>query len=169
MIEEFKKPWRNLFRTMLMYLIIASVGTVLLVSLALAQEFPQLPDPKLTPGVVDPVATGEKICISGYTGTVRNVSEATKKKVFALYGIDRTKDKFEIDHLISLELGGSNDIKNLWPQSYTTKPWNAHKKDQLENKLHRMICDGIIDMPTAQKEIATNWIEAYKKYIGEPK
>jgi hypothetical protein len=141
----------------------------LLISSASAKEFPILPDPALTPGVVDQDATMEKICLSGYTGTVRNVSSATKKKVFEEYGIDPKADNFEIDHLISLELGGSNDIKNLWPQSYTTMPWNAHVKDRLENKLHRMICDGIITMEDAQKQISTDWIKTYKKYIGEPK
>jgi len=141
----------------------------LLISSASAKEFPILPDPALTPGVVDQNATMEKICLSGYTGTVRNVSSATKKKVFEEYGIDPKADKFEVDHLISLELGGSNDIKNLWPQSYTTMPWNAHVKDRLENKLHRMICDGIITMEDAQQQISTDWIKTYKKYIGEPK
>ena len=67
--------------------------------------------------------------------------------------------------MISLELGGANDIKNLWPESYTTVPYNAHVKDDLENKLHRMICSGQIDMKTAQTEIATDWIGAYKKYV----
>lgn len=140
-----------------------------LISSASAAEFPIMPNPDLTPGVVDTNATMEKICLSGYTGTVRNVSSATKKKVFQEYNIDPKADKFEIDHLISLELGGSNDIKNLWPQSYTTMPWNARVKDRLENKLHKMICDGIITMEYAQKQISTDWIATYKKYIGEPK
>lgn len=131
-----------------------------------AAELPQLPDSKMTPGAVDPAGTVDKICTVGYTATVRNVPDSLKKQVFAEYNIDPKSDKFEVDHLISLELGGSNDIKNLWPQSYTTTPWNAHKKDTLENKLHALICAKKLDMATAQKDIATNWIEAYKKYVG---
>jgi hypothetical protein len=65
-----------------------------------------------------------------------------------------------------LELGGSNDITNLWPQSFITKPWNAHVKDTLENKLHELICSKKVPMKTAQQEIATNWIDAYHKYVG---
>jgi hypothetical protein len=126
---------------------------------------PQTPDPKLTPGAVDPAATVKKICTSGYTAKVRYVTPAVKKQVFAEYGIDPKSDKFEVDHLISLELGGSNDIKNLWPQSYTTTPYNAHIKDHLEDTLHSMVCKGEIDLATAQKEISTDWIAAYKKYI----
>ena len=67
--------------------------------------------------------------------------------------------------MISLELGGSNSIKNLWPQSFKTQPWNAHVKDALENRLHEEICSGQIEMTTAQHEIATDWIAAYKKHF----
>src|SRR5262249_28241155 len=85
---------------------------------------------------------------------------------YAAYGITSHQPReYEVDHLISLELGGSNSIKNLWPQSYLTQPYNAHVKDVLENKLHKMVCDGTIDLRTAQREIATNWIEAYRKYV----
>jgi hypothetical protein len=141
---------------------------VLSTTMALAQPLPQVPDPKLTPGVVNPAATKEIICVSGYTSQpgVRNVTDATKKKVFAEYGVDPKADQFEIDHLISLELGGSNDIKNLWPQAYNTKPLNAHVKDALENKLHTLICSGKADLATVQKDIAADWTKAYVKYVG---
>jgi hypothetical protein len=134
---------------------------------ALAAEMPIRPDPVMTPGAIDSAATNEKICTVGYTSTVRNVPDSVKKQVFTNYKIDSKSDKFEVDHLISLELGGSNDIKNLWPQSYTTVPWNAHKKDVLENKLHKMICEGKITMQQAQQEISSDWIVAYTKYVGE--
>jgi len=126
---------------------------------------PILPNPVMTPGVSDPRGTRENICLSGYSGSVRNVPNRVKQQAFDLYHLDRTKDKYEIDHLISLELGGSNDIKNLWPQSYTTKPWNAHVKDKLENRLHREICDGILTVQEAQEAIKTDWIKTYcEKY-----
>lgn len=123
--------------------------------------FPILPNPHSTPGTIEENVTREQLCLAGYTGTVRNVPEAKKQSVFELYNVDPTKDKYEIDHLISLELGGSNDIKNLWPQSYTTMPWNAHVKDKLENRLHREICDGIITIEEAQELIAHDWIDSY--------
>ena len=63
--------------------------------------------------------------------------------MFAEYGITRRAPReYEVDHLISLELGGSNSIRNLWPQSYLTQPWNAHVKDRLENNLHAMVVSG---------------------------
>jgi hypothetical protein len=63
------------------------------------------------------------------------------------------------------ELDGSHSIKNLWPESYRISPWNARVKDRLENRLHELLCDGELDLKTAQCEIAANWIEAYKKYV----
>ena len=61
--------------------------------------------------------------------------------------------------------GGSNAVKNLWPQSFQTQPWNAHVKDQLENTLHQLVCAGEVDLATAQHDIATDWIAAYRKYF----
>ena len=128
---------------------------------------PVSPDHNLTPGVVDPQATVEKICTPHYTETVRHVTMKMKKQVFKLYGIDQYSDSFEVDHLISLELGGSNDIKNLWPESYTTTPYNARDKDALENRLHKLVCQGKIPLIQAQKEIAEDWIKAHQDYIQQ--
>jgi hypothetical protein len=72
-----------------------------------------------------------------------------------------------MDHLIPLSLGGSNSIRNLWRQTYHTTPWNAHVKDVLELRLHNLVCNGKVDLQTAQHEIATDWIKAYQKYIAE--
>jgi hypothetical protein len=104
----------------------------------------------------------------GYTKKVRNVTAQMKREVYALYGLKTHEPReYEVDHLISLELGGSNSVKNLWPQSYRTSPWNAKVKDTLENRLHGMICHGEISMETAQNAIKKDWIAAYKKYVGK--
>jgi hypothetical protein len=124
-----------------------------------------LPNPGRTPGDVLDV-TPKDFCVSGYTAKVRNVSEAEKNSVYQEYGITSHKPgAYEVDHLISLELGGSNSVRNLWPQSYSGE-WNAHIKDDLENKLHELVCSGRVDMKTAQQAIATNWIAAYQKYMN---
>jgi len=128
---------------------------------------PQLPDSVKTPGAV--LTTDlEKICVVGYTKTVRDVSERLKNEIYDEYGIYSHEPKeFEIDHLISLELGGSNEKTNLWAQSYKTSPYNATLKDVLEHKMHRLVCSHQLDIKQAQKEISTNWIEAYHKYVGK--
>ena len=126
---------------------------------------PLLPDSKMTPGATLPV-TRDDICVPGYTQKVRNVPADVKRQIYTEYGIPSHKPgEYEVDHLISLELGGSNSIKNLWPQSYLTQPWNAHVKDALENELHSEVCSGTLDLAAAQHEISTDWIAAYKKHF----
>ena len=136
-------------------------------SAATAQKAsPILPNRALTPGATLPVKVDD-IRVPGYTKKVRNVPQDVKDKVYAEYGIThRAPREYEVDHLISLELGGSNSVLNLWPQSYLTQPWNAHVKDRLENKLHAMVVSGQMSLPNAQRMIATNWIAAYKKVFG---
>ena len=138
----------------------------LLCSSALALSSPLSPDPKLTPG--DVLTSDPKIiCVSGYTQTVRDVPQTLKNQVYKIYGVTTRKPReFEVDHLISLELGGSNSIRNLWPESFLTQPFNAHVKDNLENKLHDLACSGTITFAQAQQAIAKDWIGAYKKYVG---
>ena len=124
-----------------------------------------MPDPQLTPGATLDV-TNDDICVPGYAKKVRNVPAAVKQQAYTAYGITRhAPGEYEVDHLISLELGGSNALQNLWPQSYQTQPWNAHVKDHLENELHRLVCAGQVALATAQHDIATDWIAAYKKYF----
>jgi hypothetical protein len=123
-----------------------------------------LPDPKMTPGDVLDV-TPQDFCVSGYSSKVRDVPESVKNEAYQEYGItSHQPGAYEVDHLISLELGGSNSLRNLWPQSYSGE-WNAHTKDALENKLHALVCSGSLDMKVAQQAIATNWIAAYEKYV----
>ena len=140
---------------------------LLLLSTSVCANGPVRPMYSITPGVLDPSATVNKICKPHYTETVRHVTMKTKKEVFKIYGIDQYSDSFEVDHLIPLELGGSNDIKNLWPESYTTTPYNAHDKDVLENKLHKMVCDGEITLIKAQAEIAKDWVRAHQDYVQQ--
>jgi hypothetical protein len=122
--------------------------------------------PKLTPGDTFDV-TAQDLCVPGYAKKVRNVPEEMRRQVYREYGItSRGRGDYEIDHLISLELGGSNSIKNLWPESYRTSPWNARVKDRLEDKLHQLVCGGQLDLKTGQQAIASNWIEAYQKYVS---
>ena len=126
---------------------------------------PLLPDARMTPGDTLDV-TVQDLCVPGYTQKVRDVPASVKRQVYAEYDIpSHQPGEYEVDHLISLELGGSNSVKNLWPQSYQTQPWNAHVKDDLENKLHAMVCSGQLDLKVAQHDIATDWIAAYKKYF----
>jgi hypothetical protein len=126
-----------------------------------------LPDPTITPGVVALTDT-KTVCATGSTRDERHVSEAMKAASYAQYGaVKKAGVCCEVDHLISLELGGASDPKNLWPQPYSPKP-GAHEKDWLENELHKEVCSGKITLADAQKEIAADWYAAYLKRKTTP-
>jgi len=124
-----------------------------------------VPDPACTPGAVLTTDT-TAICKSGYTKTIRDVPLAQKKQVFEEYGIPWSlHSKYEVDHLISLELGGSNDLANLWPQS-SMLPNGSKTKDQFENYLHTQICGEKIPIQKVQHELATNWLTYYNDWLS---
>lgn len=116
-----------------------------------------LPDASCTPGDVFANATTAQICKAGYAQLVRDVPQSEKDRVFAEYGIaQHPPGAYEIDHLVSLELAGSNDITNLWPEAALPKP-GFHEKDQVEGYLHAQVCSGKMPLKQAQTAIATNW------------
>src|SRR6266851_5773151 len=109
---------------------IATIAVGLLLALpAIAGDLPIRPDPKLTPGAIL-TTDAAKVCQPGYSKTVRHTSGKLKALIYREYSLDRTSGHFEIDHLISLELGGADVAENLWPESQDTTPWNAHVKDK---------------------------------------
>lgn len=71
----------------------------------------------------------------------------------------------EIDHIVSLELGCSNAIANLFPERADAHP-GYRAKDRLENALHDAVCRDAMRLRTAQRGIATNWQRLYRKVFG---
>jgi hypothetical protein len=150
--------------------------------LLLLAALPLLPDARLTPGDIASTNTNE-VCTAGYADRHRDVSAAKKKAIYAAYGlvaggrwrwvlgVHVFDSDFEVDHLISLQLGGSNDPRNLWPQSYRTRTFNATSKDSLENRLHWLVCHDRLQLAEAQRVIRVNWMDAYREFIlnGPPK
>jgi hypothetical protein len=122
-----------------------------------------LPDAACTPGAIFADATVDKICTPGYSSQVRNVPSSVKDEVYAEYGItSHEPGQYEVDHLVSLQLGGSNDIANLWPEPADPPP-GFHEKDKVENYLHDQICSGSLPLRQAQYEISTDWLSVYKR------
>jgi hypothetical protein len=124
-----------------------------------------VPQARLTPGSTIRVSERD---VCGAASSVRDhfIPVTVQRQVFEEYGIPDVEPRaYEVDYLITPELGGSDDIRNLWPQSYSETVWNAHVKDALENRLHQLVCEGRIDLATAQQEISSDWIGAYKKYF----
>ncbi|HLX57956.1 MAG TPA: HNH endonuclease signature motif containing protein [Ktedonobacteraceae bacterium] len=122
-----------------------------------------LPDSACTPGAIFTNATVQQICTPGYASSVRNVPFSEADQAYAEYGIyHHYSGQYEVDHLVPLELGGSNDIANLWPEAANPTP-GFHQKDQVENYLHDQVCSGTMSLKEAQTEIATNWIAVYNR------
>lgn len=122
----------------------------------------QLPDRRCTPGSIDPAVTQANIhrtiCVTGYTKRVRppeSQTEAFKfNDAYPAYGVAH-RVKTELDHQVSLELGGSNDATNLWPEPEKSIP---NTKDRVENAAHAAVCSGRMTLVTAQNDIAKNWV-----------
>ena len=123
----------------------------------------QLPDPRCTPGSVDPDVTqadiGSTICKRGWTATVRPPEAQTERfkydVAYPAYGTP-SAERTELDHLVPLELGGSNDATNLWPEY----PPTPNPKDSVENALNAAVCDGKVSLTAAQDAIASDWLTA---------
>lgn len=133
----------------------------------------ELPDLDLTPGVAAPM-TMRKLCHTKWGKDARKVTAAMKREVFASYGLTgnldrscKSKRHFEVDHLISRELGGADDVRNLWPQCYGGE-WSAVAKDRVENRLHKEVCAGRLTLAAAQKEIRADWRIPFRRYFGNP-
>ena len=123
----------------------------------------QFPDRNCTPGSVDPAVTQanihQTICVTGYTATVRPPEIQTEAfkfgRAYPAYGVVHGT-RTELDHFIPLELGGSNDAQNLWPEPETSIP-NA--KDYVENAARDAVCSGRMKLATAQNAMAMNWVQ----------
>jgi hypothetical protein len=97
---------------------------------------------------------------------VGQVSTPLRQEVFREYGILNVRGgDYEVDYLIAPGLGGVEAIRNFWPESSRSRTWNAYAKDALEEHLHQLVCPGDLDLSTAQRDIATDWLAAYSKYF----
>ena len=122
-----------------------------------------LPDRALTPGAVSTMTAAE-LC-SG-TRPSRVVTAATRDRVLRAYRMEGVHaSEYELDALITPELGGTTDEANLWPQRYESPLWTAYVKDELEELLPALVCRGEIELARAQQEIAADWVGAYKRHF----
>jgi hypothetical protein len=147
------------------------VVLVLLFVTAVARAQSALPTISITPGVARPL-TQLVVCSTVWGRDARHVTLAMKKQVFAAYGIPWDQHAaYEVDHLISRELGGADDVKNLWPEPWYIavegKEMGAHQKDHVENATHRAVCAGTISLADAQAQIVEDWTVLYRRFVGD--
>lgn len=131
---------------------------------AAAIEAGALPVASLTPGATMEIDVRE-VC-DETPRPPQEIGAAVRLAVLRSYGMESVPaDQYELDYLITPQLGGAPDARNLWPQRYEARVWNAGVKDQLEDLLPRLVCQGRVDLRTAQREIAADWVSAYRKYF----
>jgi hypothetical protein len=125
-----------------------------------------LPDRDCTSGTRYRLVDRARVCTPGYAGRVRDVPQSRKDAVYHAYGMKRHFNgrNGEVDHLVSLELGGTNATANLFPEAASPTP-GSHEKDRLENRLHDLVCSGQISLRRAQRAIAGDWVRAYRAYV----
>jgi hypothetical protein len=116
-----------------------------------------LPDPKITPGALNPKvrqSTIKKtICKAGWTKTIRppvSYTNALKIQQMLLYEDTGSPSEYEEDHFIPLELGGApRNPKNLWPEPHS----QSKLSDPLETSLKWKICKGLMKLAKARAAI----------------
>jgi hypothetical protein len=131
-----------------------------------------LPDPACTPGALNETLSLEVLTKDNFkTDCVRDRAESSEKKAatYAWYKIHQPSNNTgqnqicELDHLVSLELGGADTLDNIWPQCGPSRTQlNARffkRKDAVEHFLAKQVRDGKISLADAQRRIAEDWTQ----------
>lgn len=130
------------------------------------------PDPTCTPGAINPTITAEVLQNPNFTTKcVRShaTTDQQKAKTYQFYGIEHPDNNSggtqtcELDHLISLELGGADTLDNIWPQCGPSNVALSERffkrKDAVENFLAKQVKEGKISLIDAQRGIASDWTQ----------
>ncbi len=132
-----------------------------------------VPDPRFTPGEINPEVTqeniGETVCMSGWTNTIRPpgsfIAELKCQQMRARH-LPGSPGEYHEDHLVPLCAGGHpSDARNLWPQPLAGQ-WRDADKNQLEQSVCRQLCRGDITIEQAQSWfLAPDWTKSYERYF----
>jgi hypothetical protein len=174
------RPWHGIFEPMLSKRQWAYVCAALLLvalgawfSLRLRRQAVRLasaqlrllPNRAFTPGAALAIQR-QDVCEAEDNDPSWMIPSSVQQQALREYGVAPSQAReYQLDYLIPPALGGTSDIHNLWPEPYAETVWNAHAKDALENRLRELVCGGKLDLPSAQRDIAADWISAYKRYF----
>jgi hypothetical protein len=129
-----------------------------------------LPDPACTPGAVTPAVTESNIettiCSARYVAAVqppRREANAVKRRLMRAYGDRQPSRAYELDHLVPLDLGGTNAVHNLWPELNEPIPQARNAKDLVERSLHEAVCGHRVTLTAAQRAITADWTTALSR------
>ncbi len=181
--DEWNQPWSARLRSVLNFSSLnvaarpAGLGVAVLVVLAavwmsnsarlvlepMTEPAAPLPMAWLTPGAVSNL-TARELCAGARPS--RLVTADSQQQVLRSYRMQNVSARtYELDALITPELGGTTVPANLWPQRYDSPVWNARVKDELETLLPKLVCSQVVELGLAQQEIARDWVAAYKRYF----
>src|SRR3954470_7209142 len=128
----------------------------------------QLPSSFQTPGSKGK-ANEAQVCAADFEASAKPIAKWQREQALERYGKRPEDFTGELDHLIPLSLGGSNDPDNLWPIP-SNRDMGPEQKKALDLKLHQMVCDKTIKLKDAQDAIRKDWVKAYNQYVkGGPK
>lgn len=114
------------------------------------------PNATTTPGVATTSLTSAEVCGKHFQRAAarRVVSKKLTSEVFSAYGIPKKhRTQYGIDLLVPASLGGSSQIKNLWPIPAS----QVQKKTAVDVALTHSVCEGFIPLATAQTAVASHW------------
>ena len=152
--------------------IVAALTAILLTGPAAAQQhckkkdvdpssgFCTVPDPVLTPGLMD----ASVVCESNQDRP-RHVTAAEKKKILAAYGLpaDTKASTGEFDHWMPHWMGGSDMQANIWFEPHAGK-FGSLAKDKVELLLYRKVCvDKTMTLDQAKALYLKGWTKLLPK------
>ncbi|HZP48827.1 MAG TPA: hypothetical protein VFB07_09850 [Vicinamibacterales bacterium] len=124
----------------------------------------QLPNNYYTPGKAEKVDV-KALCSASYDGSSKPASDWQKAEALTRYGVRPESFGGELEHLVPVALGGSNDPDNLYP-FHGQGEYTLEAKQRLAAKLHELVCDGKISLKQAQDVFKKDWTKGYKQYVG---
>jgi hypothetical protein len=131
-----------------------------------------VPDPNCTPGAINPTLTIEVLRDPSFTTRCTRdtaTKETEKTTTYEWYNLPHPTQNSgesqvcELDHLISLGIGGADTLDNIWPQcgpSGVALPQRFFKiKDMVEDFLAMQVRAGRMNLIDAQRGIAADWTQ----------
>lgn len=131
-----------------------------------------VPDPRCTPGAINTTLTVDILRDPAFrTSCVRDNATTAKQKAstYDSYSVTHPQNNrgamqtCELDHLVSLELGGADTLDNIWPQcgppGVVLRERYFKQKDMVENYLAKQVRNGLMKLQDAQDGIAQDWTQ----------
>jgi len=123
----------------------------------------QLPSSFQTPGAKGK-ANDAQVCAADFEASVKPIAKWQRDQALERYGKRPEDFTGDLDHLIPIALGGTNDPDNLWPLP-SSKEMGPEQKKALDLKLHEMVCAKTLTLKAAQDAIKKDWVKAYAQYV----